>query len=825
MNIIRRWTKQTLNYWTQRIQENKQPLLCTGYLILSMVISYGLGLLRIHEGISHDWGFTKLKHWLMQVFSFFISFSPSFGFVSDVIAYQAAIIAIAIPLSLEIISRISERYQSGVITKEFNRQWQIKFLPSLVIANALLGVTFNFLVDSKVDTGWEKILAWLIFLLFIATNFLFFSFFKKLSQYATKTKFLLDRLFDDLTQVLRRVTSNRQMSDKRLQQSQEEFISALEGIGDILVFETKNRKNHQYIIEGLKRIQDISEKFFALQNSQPGKFSKLLHSSPEKSLVALMAIVNQFIRIHEAALEVKNLEIARLSLDNLIRLLRSLSQEINHDQSIKRLIQVLADLRDTNQQNQDEFSATLSVSWYIGVVFKDSFKVKYLSEFNSCFVYGIHKIISSGQTQLFEQLVFALHEFSDIAFKDNKQPIVAEIQKLLKQLSSKEENQNKQLFKKLNELNLLANQLRTQEQLNHCLELVKELQNIIFHRFSSVNQEEIQKQLKEIENKLVLRLRFNAIVAGIQSCLRKLKYQVYKEENQTEQIVEKRNKFPDKFLENQLRIQEQVNQFLELCKKLEDKEASQNKQRVEKLNELNLLANQLRTQEQLNHCLELVKELQNIIFYRFRSVNQEEIQEKLEEINNNLVFRFKFNNLIYLMFDIGAYCIFKNRYDYIYKLWTFRQPNDADAHWHWGGNDIVPRSLLDLFNLYFHPFDSPRFWDNDNHHGRSRYLDKYFLILLLREFLNSEVTTNQDRQNRVSAFQIPENINSQILSNIPYKIDSLVPIARELITESNSLKNLYSDKNQLNDAIQDGLIVFLESLKTKAYERLKQSSQ
>ena len=73
MNIIRRWTKQTLDYWTQRIQENKQPLLFMGYLILSMVISYGLGLLRIHEGISHDWGFTKLKHWLMQVFSFFIS--------------------------------------------------------------------------------------------------------------------------------------------------------------------------------------------------------------------------------------------------------------------------------------------------------------------------------------------------------------------------------------------------------------------------------------------------------------------------------------------------------------------------------------------------------------------------------------------------------------------------------------------------------------------------------------------------------------------------------------------------------------------------------
>ena len=703
MNIIRRWTKQTLDYWTQRIQENKQPLLFMGYLILSMVISYGLGLLRIHEGISHDWGFTKLKHWLMQVFSFFISFSPSLGFASDVIAYQAAIIAIAIPLSLEIISRISERYQSGVITKEFNRQWQLKVLLLLVIVNALSGVTLKFFVDSKVDSGW-KILAWLIFLLFMATNVLLFAFFDTLRQYATKTKFLLDRLFNDLTQVLRRVTSNQQMSDKRLQKSQEEFISALEGIGDILVFETKNRKNNQYIIEGLKQIQDISEKFFALQNSQPGKFSKLLYSHellqlheanqleassqlqffPKKYLVALMAIVNQFLRLHEVALEVKNLEIARLSLYNLIWLLSNLSQAINHDQSIKTLIRVIADLRYTNQQIQDEFSYTLSVTWYTSVVFKNSFKLGYLGEFGSYFVSSIHEIISSGKTQVFEQLVSTLHDSGDI--KHNDKYMVEELQSFLWQIGYKsynEANQNEQLGKKLNKLNFLASELRTQEQVNQCLELFKELQDIIFRCFSSVNQEEIQNQL--------------------------------------------------------------------------------------------------------------------------------------EEVHTNLVFRFKFNNLIYLMFDIGAYCIFKNRYDYIYKLWTFRQPNDADAMWL--GHDIVPVSLLGLFNFYFqNTFGSAILWDN--HHGSRRYFDQYFLILLLREFLNSQVITNQARQNLVSTFQIPDNINSRVLSDISYNVNRLIPIARELTNLSDSLQILGFDTNQLNDAIEDGLIIFLESLKPKADEQL-----
>lgn len=75
--------------------------------------------------------------------NWFNTFSPSLDFASDVIAYQAAIIAIAIPLSLEIISRISERYQSGVITKEFNRQWQLGLLLLLGIVVLVLSYFVN----------------------------------------------------------------------------------------------------------------------------------------------------------------------------------------------------------------------------------------------------------------------------------------------------------------------------------------------------------------------------------------------------------------------------------------------------------------------------------------------------------------------------------------------------------------------------------------------------------------------------------------------------------------------------------------------------------
>jgi hypothetical protein len=62
-----------------------------------------------------------------------LEFSPSTGFLSDIIAFQGAVIAIAIPLSFEIIARISERYQSGILVEKFNQQWQIRWLLRLLV--------------------------------------------------------------------------------------------------------------------------------------------------------------------------------------------------------------------------------------------------------------------------------------------------------------------------------------------------------------------------------------------------------------------------------------------------------------------------------------------------------------------------------------------------------------------------------------------------------------------------------------------------------------------------------------------------------------------
>jgi len=73
--------------------------------------------------------------------------------------------------------------------------------------------------------------------------------------------------------MLKRIWSkNKKLSDK-----QNVLIKTLEGIGDILVFETKRQKN-KLVLEGLQKITDIIKKLFDIKENDPEKFKQLVFS-------------------------------------------------------------------------------------------------------------------------------------------------------------------------------------------------------------------------------------------------------------------------------------------------------------------------------------------------------------------------------------------------------------------------------------------------------------------------------------------------------------------------------------------------------------------
>lgn len=113
---------------------------------------------------------------------------------------EGAIAGIAIPLSLNMVARISERYESEIVTEYFRSLWQVKLLPVFIVGSLLFTVT-SLLLDRPAGTpstfGWPAAAlffcscGWLI-------NFL------RVMQRHSDSRYLMDVLHGTAEKIIKR---------------------------------------------------------------------------------------------------------------------------------------------------------------------------------------------------------------------------------------------------------------------------------------------------------------------------------------------------------------------------------------------------------------------------------------------------------------------------------------------------------------------------------------------------------------------------------------------------------------------------------------------
>lgn len=369
-------------------------------------------------------------------------FSPNTQFLSDIIAFQGAVIAIAIPLSFEIIARISERYQSGILVEKFNQQWQISWLLRLLVIDIFIAVCLKFFVSSDKLSGVGLFFGYVAFIVFIVTLFILLSFFNILRSYTVDTSFLLDKIYQDIDKNFNLKILQR-LPKRKLESRQKQFIYSLEGIADILEFEAKNKKGQKLIEEGLDKIKTFICQILEIQESNPKLYNRLLLSdelstsksknfwsnedelrqNPEKYLIT--TAINQILRVHEAALEARNIESHKI-IWVLMRLLADLTHKPDRDLLVKQVLNALARARlSTNIQDSSSAYYT-SIRWYSNIVFHltNKFELSYLNLFDDYFWRSIKYIISQNQTQLFQDLVQIVNQEISIPYFKSSSPFL-----------------------------------------------------------------------------------------------------------------------------------------------------------------------------------------------------------------------------------------------------------------------------------------------------------------------------------------------------------------------------------------------------------------
>jgi len=496
---------------------------------------------------------------------------------------------------------------------------------------------------------------------------------------------------------------------------QQKFIETVEGIGDILVLDTKMLKNKN-VIEGLQRIARITKDFIATQKKDPEKFDRLFLIEDaskisnerneinknietiqekilnrEKYLTPFSTLLNQILRIHKAAIEVKNTEISTEVAKNLNELLEDFSSTPDNQLFINQILDSLFDITKFAVEYQDEKSIYLSsVNWYIRIVFnrysekENKFNLSYLDLLDNYFFRSITYIIDKNQLSVFKGMVgFLVDGILTPSYSENK--IHSYISFIIT------------LFGK---------------------EKFKELK--------------IEKIIIEIEDKI--------------------QYELTKKEKHRD-----------------------------LLKKID--------------------------------------EIRELIQPSIEKDKIDDFRKKETELIYSANAYYKYNNLLKITFALGAYCLFKSKYEFIKCLWEFKQPSDADASWI--GNDIVPSEIDQIIKLYFEEYPLHRKFDFfEDHHGSEVYYKEYFLLLLTRVIKNKNIST--DEKYKQIAKEIFIRLNIHQISDLEKSIDDLINYLDNIKRKKNVLSILGFDIRNIPELFNDKLVSFLKELQKKSHQKIEE---
>jgi len=171
---------------------SKQITIGISFLI-GFILGYALRIFRVHAFLD----FPKISinfSWL----NWFGEIRPNPTFLSDVAAFEAVIIAFLVPLSIEIISKISERYNSDVITRSFENNWENKILPPFLLVNIVIAIVLRFFVQDDIGSVAWKIFAWAILLVFLYIAFAVWQVINRIKTFISDTQSVINQLYEDV---------------------------------------------------------------------------------------------------------------------------------------------------------------------------------------------------------------------------------------------------------------------------------------------------------------------------------------------------------------------------------------------------------------------------------------------------------------------------------------------------------------------------------------------------------------------------------------------------------------------------------------------------
>ena len=398
-----------------------QLLIC---FIFGFALGYycGLKLILVEIVTTIDFSIPQ-DTWLSRL----LAFSPLTNFLTIIATVNAAILAILIPLSHQLISEIRYRFQSEYIYQEISKthvvskKWWLN-LPFLLIINILLAVFLIYISgDSPVNSAW-LVTSLIEFILFIWIIVLTYKDVITFRKYLIYTDEVVEKIFNNASNVL----SNDPSSE-----GQKSYIALLNAIGDILVFYIKigrGSKVEEFLATFQElinyHIQQFSEKPEYLYSKEGNELLKsradisgmLISMFPDDYIPTFSISINQLLRIHKVAIDEKHDTISSSSIKQLKKILDSLTKTEN-SHLVKYLLDSIfkANMLAISTNDSSKFDSTYG--WYRDLVYKrknasdNIFNLIHLDSFNEQLFRSASYLVNENEEDIFNELMTSIVYF------------------------------------------------------------------------------------------------------------------------------------------------------------------------------------------------------------------------------------------------------------------------------------------------------------------------------------------------------------------------------------------------------------------------------
>lgn len=443
-------------------------------------------------------------------------FTPDPLFLMIATGFLGVIMAFLIPMSIEIISKVSTKYNSDVIVRLFQSNIIGKLFPYFVLLNIAAMLVMRFFYGSEFyNSLLSKGIMWLLLvfsvLITILIGYLIYRIEKLISDDSVPFKMLIQKMKQSL-----KSQANRSKQDL--------LIQSIEGIGDILFFQTR-KQNNLLVIKGLEEMCKSITYLMQLKITQANKFEHLVYSeeyieyltenseyseamasfvfsNPDKHLAGIAYPLNQIERVYLSALANNNRQIAYLSLKYIADSMHAIATTTDNHIILELFVKKLSDCLRTAVKRNAELSGVLS-GWFIESVFKEphsgsnSFDISYLDIYDRYFLTNMQYIINEDKDDYFRAAITYMAKH--FHYPDYQREKLWGYNYLLRSTNFEKYlsiNREHRVQRKVRALIDAENQMYTTAQLKSWLEYFDKLKNIISPH---LNEAIIKRKAAELE--------------------------------------------------------------------------------------------------------------------------------------------------------------------------------------------------------------------------------------------------------------------------------------------------------------------------------------